>query len=158
VEGIVQRAKARQIGTRSVRRAVSRYRGITAQMIKFMETKRYSVVQDHTELPKLTVTEQDLSEDKETGLESIDFYVDSEGTRKFEQFYRERLVHVLSNNTLLVRFSYPYEVDLDRLNDERDFLEWIRQLLGKSWMTNDHLANFMDAVADIKGFNLHGGC
>jgi hypothetical protein len=126
------------------------------------EPDRYSVVADHDQLPELTVTEQQLEAiSKETfgdgtclKLVSAKTYLDSPWQRTWEQFYRERIVHVESNNVLLLRFAYRYEVDLDRIKTERDLLAWVRQLAGKYWMAGERTEIFIEVVAQIKGFNL----
>jgi hypothetical protein len=119
-------------------------------------------VEDHDQLPQLCVTQAQLEEAEELvfgkndefkGV-SIAAYCDSLWSRLTEQFYRERLVHVRSNNVLLLRFSYDYEVDLDRIKEERDLLAWTLHLVGKPWMTPRRTKQFIKAVAQIKGFNV----
>jgi hypothetical protein len=61
------------------------------------------------------------------------------------------------NDTCTINIAYPYEVDLDRINDERDLLAWTLHLKEKNWMKTKHLAFFIKAVAKYKGFNLHLG-
>jgi hypothetical protein len=62
----------------------------------------------------------------------------------------------LVNETVLLRFAYDYEVDLDRINSEADLLNWTLHLCGKTWMTVEHLGHFIETVAQIKGFKVHG--
>ncbi len=75
---------------------------------------------------------------------------------------RERLMdktftYVKSNNTLNIRVvDYPYEVDLDQINSERDLLAWVLHLAEKNWMTTTVLREFAVRVAGIKGFNIYG--
>jgi hypothetical protein len=124
---------------------------------------RYSVADDHDHLPALTVTEEELE------IESLSFWgapgewravsiadmADSEWSRMYDQYYRERIVHVLVNNVLLLRFVYTYEVDLDRIKTERDLLAWTHHLLGKTWMIRERTKRFVEAVAAIKGFRIN---
>ena len=65
-----------------------------------------------------------------------------------EHFEVIRIRIVRSNNVLLIRFKYDYEVDLDRIKTERD-------LLNKTWMTARHIDRFIEAAASIKHFNVH---
>ena len=58
--------------------------------------------------------------------------------------------------SLLLRFDYSYEVDLDRIHCERDLLAWVLQLVEKPWMGAERVKLFAYVVADIKDFNIHG--
>src|ERR1700730_11193941 len=125
----------------------------------------FGVAEDHDSLPELTISEEQLESAHEAGfgredeikiVPLTDFY-DSDWSHKFEQFYRERIVHVRSNQTLLLRFQYDYEVDLDRINSERDLLSWALHLCGKAWMTSERVGQFIEAVAKIKKLTVHGG-
>jgi hypothetical protein len=120
--------------------------------------KHYSVVDDHPQVPALTISQEDV--DAAFGnpyeMRSILFYTNSDWARKFESFYQQCVVWVRSNNVLLLRFAYTYEIDLDRIKTERDLLAWTHHLVGKPWMGPDRTQVFIDTVADIKGFNLNG--
>ena len=59
--------------------------------------------------------------------------------------------------TCTINIRYPYEVDLDRIRDERGLLQCALHLLEKNWMTPEHLAFFIRRVADFKKFDLHKG-
>jgi hypothetical protein len=39
-----------------------------------------------------------------------------------------------------------YEIDLERCNDPAQILDWIYQLNGKSWMTNDLMGQVIEAI------------
>jgi hypothetical protein len=118
----------------------------------------YSVVADHDQLPPLTITAAELlrveeallGTKEEPRIVSAGSRLESEWADTLGLFYRERLVHVLSNNVLLVRFAYCYEVDLDRIAGERALLGWTRHLAGKTWMTTHYLAKFIDAVCAVE--------
>jgi hypothetical protein len=76
--------------------------------------KFFSQVDTADHLPALTVSQEDVDlafGDPAKGR-SIMFYVDSDWSRKFEEFYRQHFVHVRDTNVLLIRFAYPYEVIL----------------------------------------------
>jgi hypothetical protein len=126
--------------------------------------KHYSVTANHDRLPKITVSKEDLEKveiqtfgsNEEIRVVPASDYVDSPWSRKYDQFYRERIVHVRSNNVLLLRFDYSYEVDLDRIHCERDLLAWVLQLVEKPWMGAERVKLFAYVVADIKDFNIHG--
>jgi hypothetical protein len=77
-------------------------------------TRGFSVAGDHDHLPELTVTQDDVDRahdevfgppEKPRGV-PITAFVDSEWSQLFEEYHRQRLVHVLSNNVLLVRHLY----------------------------------------------------
>jgi predicted NAD-dependent protein-ADP-ribosyltransferase YbiA (DUF1768 family) len=51
-----------------------------------------------------------------------------------------------STNVLEIKKPYPYEVDLDRLKTYRDFVDWINQLSGKSWITSEMIYDFIQKV------------
>jgi hypothetical protein len=125
----------------------------------------FSVACDHDHLPELSVSQEWLDEaheetfgpkDERRGV-SLMAFCDSPWSHLFEEFHRQRIVHVLSNNTLLLRYQYDYEVDLDRIHSERDLLAWTHHLCGKTWMNTERLSHFIEAVARIKGFKVHGG-
>ena len=119
--------------------------------------KRYSVAANHDRLPELTVSQEqvDLAFGPPDSGHSPIFYCDSEWSRLFHQFFRQRMNHVRFSNVLLLRFAYPYEVDLDRIHAECDLLAWVLHLVGKPWMGAERVEIFADAVAHIKGFNIH---
>lgn len=73
-----------------------------------------------------------------------------------EQYYRERIVYVRSNNVLHLRLKYDYEVDLDRIKTPANLLNWVAHLAEKTWMSSEAIRRFIQAVAEIKGFNIHG--
>jgi hypothetical protein len=74
-----------------------------------------------------------------------------------ERLMDKTFTYVKSNNTLNIRVvDYPYEVDLDQINSERDLLAWVLHLAEKNWMTTTVLREFAVRVAGIKGFNIYG--
>lgn len=123
----------------------------------------YTTVRDHDHLPRITVTEElvDQAHDETFGTDdkpkvvSILDYCESPWSHLFDEFHRQRIVHVMANQTLLLRYEYDYEVDLDRIHDERDLLAWTDHLCGKTWMNTERVSHFIAAVASIKGFNLN---
>ena len=125
---------------------------------------KYSIAADSEHLPKLTVSQQSVDEaHKELfGLEnesrpvSIMALIDSDWAKLSDLYYFERIVHVLDKRTLLLRFLYDYEIDLDRVNSERDLLAWSYHLCSKNWMDTAKLREFIDAVCQIKKFRIHG--
>jgi hypothetical protein len=52
--------------------------------------------------------------------------------------------------------GYFYEVDLDRIRDERDLLKWVVQLAPKLWVSKAMLEEFIVRVAEIKRFQVYG--
>ena len=74
-----------------------------------------------------------------------------------ERLMEKTFVYVKSNNTMQISVNdYPYEVDLDRINSERDLLAWVLHLSEKTWATTDIISEFASRVARIKGFDIHG--
>jgi hypothetical protein len=137
---------------------------MSARTVKKQKTdSEYGVAANLDSLPKLTVSQEWLVEARtevfgtndEMRLIPATRFVDSDWSRLFEQYYRERIVYVRSNETLLLRFAYDYEVDLNRIESEADLLRWTLHLCEKTWMTTERLHFFIEAVAQIKKFNLH---
>ena len=46
----------------------------------------------------------------------------------------------------------PYDIDLDDLRTEAQLEEWVAHLTEKSWVTEEQLAQFVELVADYRGF------
>lgn len=123
----------------------------------------FSIARDHEDLPDLTITQERLDalarevfgkEESGNGF-SPAAVIQSGFLDLTNNYYRQRIVRVRSNETLLVRFRYDYEIDLDKIDTEADLLIWLRHLCGKNWMTIERLRYVMDAIAAIKGFDLH---
>jgi len=60
--------------------------------------------------------------------------------------------------TITLNFLYPYQIDLDRIKNERDLLAWSLHLCEKNWMNTNRIAAFIHKVAEFKGlsaFELH---
>ena len=71
----------------------------------------------------------------------------------------EFFIYNPDNNTLTIKITYPYEVDLDRIKKPEEILPWIWHLGGKPWMTLEFLLEFMNQVARIKSWqNKVKGC
>jgi hypothetical protein len=122
--------------------------------------RRFGIAEDQGQLPVLTLTQEDVdaAHDETFGTDddpksvSLMAFVDSEWADLLEEFYRQRIVYVRSNEVMLLRFRYDYEVDLDRINTERDLLAWTLHLCGKTWMNTERVSRFSKAVAVIKDF------
>jgi hypothetical protein len=61
-----------------------------------------------------------------------------------------------SKHTLTLNYLYKYEIDLDRIETERDLLAWMCHLCEKSWMTTERVRAVAVKIAEIKGFDLYG--
>jgi hypothetical protein len=90
-------------------------------------------------------------------LNKISDFTDSKWSRTFDEYYRQHIIHVRSNNTLLLRFQYDYEVDLDRIKTQGQLLGWVSHLCGKIWMTRERIHLFIEVVAAIQHIKIHGG-
>jgi hypothetical protein len=123
-----------------------------------LKQRRYGVAPDPEHLPKLTVTQEDVDAaytevfgtEDEIRAVPVSAFINSDWSRLSDRYYRERVVHVLSNRTLLLRFDYDYEVDLDEINSEADLLHWTLHFREKVWMTTERLGCFIETVAAIK--------
>jgi hypothetical protein len=71
-----------------------------------------------------------------------------------DQFYQDNIEVDLERGVVMLYFKYPYEVDLDRIKNERDLLAWVIHLCGKHWMTPSYLKRFARTVAEVKGLTL----
>jgi hypothetical protein len=111
---------------------------------------RYGIDSDPEHLPKLTVTQEDVDAaaaeafgtEDEIRLLPVSAFTSSNWSRLSDRYYRERVVHVRSNRTLLLRFDYDYGVDLDRINSEADLIRLTRHFCEKVWMTTERLGCF----------------
>jgi hypothetical protein len=72
-----------------------------------------------------------------------------------EQWYDRRFIYCKDNETLLLCFLYPYEVDLDRITKPEDLLSWVNHLCGKVWMDTLAIREFIRRVSELKGFRCH---
>lgn len=75
---------------------------------------------------------------------------------EFDAYYAERIVYHPENETLMLNFGFPYEVDLDEINNAEQLLGWVMHLAEKDWMTAMHLRMFARRVSELKGINIHG--
>jgi hypothetical protein len=123
------------------------------------EERVYSIC-EYGEFPKITL--QKPEPERELGKKGFPKAMDivelANCAEHYRQFYRERIIYWPENNTLQLRFTqnyYPYEIDLDRIVSEKHLLCWVAHLSTKPWMTGSHIKRFIQAVAEIKGYNLH---
>ena len=50
--------------------------------------------------------------------------------------------------------TYAYPIEEDRITSERDLLAWVRHLSRKAWADRKLIGEFVDVVANAKGFKL----
>ena len=50
--------------------------------------------------------------------------------------------------------TYAYSIEEDRITSERDLLAWVRHLSRKTWADRKLIGEFVDVVANAKGFKL----
>ncbi|MEI7879832.1 MAG: hypothetical protein WCI95_03045 [bacterium] len=94
---------------------------------------------------------------KQGGFEIISSAEAFKMLEKHIQLMNKTFIYQKSNNTMQIHVNdYPYEVDLDRINSERDLLAWVLHLSEKNWTTTTLVIEFAERVAGIKGFNIHG--
>lgn len=124
---------------------------------------RYGIACDSLHLPKITLSQEHVdaayrevfAPENEIRPMPASAYNSSNWSELFEQFYRERIVYARSNETLLLRFIYNYEIDLDEIETEGDLLRWVLHLCEKTWMTSERLHHFIEAVGTIKKLNIY---
>jgi hypothetical protein len=118
----------------------------------------YSIVE--SELPPITLSLEEVKKRESLMREQFGIAMKPSQLKEYceprEEYYRERIVYVRSNNVLHLRLMYDYEVDLDRIKTPANLLNWVAHLAEKTWMSNDVIRRFIQAVAEIKGFNIHG--
>lgn len=51
--------------------------------------------------------------------------------------------------------GHQYWIELDRIKTRAALLEWIHHLLGKRWVTNDMLSDFIEKVCEIRKWKLY---
>jgi hypothetical protein len=119
-------------------------------------------VPDYADMPPFSVTNeefaragQDLDKHLCRGVSLADPAWEAYAEVK-EPYYFERLVYVTNVEVLMVRFSYNYEVDLDRIHTERDLLAWALHFTEKTWIDTQRLHHFIEAVASIKHLSIYG--
>ena len=62
---------------------------------------------------------------------------------------------VILNAETIIFPAYPrYEIDMARIKDAIDVLSWAHHLLGKSWATNDMVAEFIKRVCDYRNIDI----
>ena len=49
-----------------------------------------------------------------------------------------------------------YEIDLDEIRTEKILLKWVLHLCGKTWISGEMLGEFIEEVAEFKGFDVRG--
>jgi len=75
--------------------------------------------------------------------------------KETQAWWNAHILYRKSNQTLLLRFAYPYQIDLDTIQSQSDLLRWVYHLSAKNWVTSELLNHLIEKVADIKSFNLH---
>ena len=68
----------------------------------------------------------------------------------------DRIVIDEVNQTVTFDFLYPYEIDLDRIETERDLLAWTLHLTEKTWMNSHRLHRFITKVGRYKNLKIYG--
>ena len=59
------------------------------------------------------------------------------------------------SNVLIVDAVHPYEIDLARINDKADLLEWLHHMSEKNWIKAEHLRRIIEHVCFIKGWSVY---
>jgi hypothetical protein len=120
--------------------------------------RNYSVVE--SELPPIALSLEEVKERERLMGEQFGFAMNGSQLEEYckprEEYYRERIVYARSNNVLHLRFKYDYDVDLDRIKTPANLLNWVAHLAEKTWMSGESIRRFIQALAEIKGFNIYG--
>ena len=105
----------------------------------------YSIVE--SELPPITLSLDKVKKRESLMREQFGIALKASQLKEYceprEQYYRERIVYVWSNNVLHLRLMYDYEVDLDRIKTSANLLNWVAHLAEKTWMSNDAIRRFI---------------
>lgn len=49
-----------------------------------------------------------------------------------------------------------YWIELSEIKSYRDLVGWIHHLVGKTWVTNEMISDFIEAVCANKGWRIYG--
>jgi len=60
----------------------------------------------------------------------------------------------LKDSVFWIHGSYVYPIDEARITNERDLLAWAHHLSRKTWADRKLIGDFIEVVANAKGFNL----
>ena len=60
----------------------------------------------------------------------------------------------LEDDMFWINGTYAYPIEEDRITSERDLLAWVRHLSRKAWADRKLIGEFVDVVANAKGFKL----
>lgn len=52
--------------------------------------------------------------------------------------------------------KFPYDIPLEHLKTEGGILKWTLHLAEKSWVTREHLRDFIAAAMEVGGIDIHG--
>ncbi len=58
-------------------------------------------------------------------------------------------------NTLTLHIRYPYEIDLDRIQNYHDLVGWIHHMAGKIWIERDHIGYLIERICQIKEWRIY---
>lgn len=58
------------------------------------------------------------------------------------------------SNVMSIDIGSPHEIDLRKIQDERDLLSIVCELASKRWMKNRHIKYFIEEVCKIKGWEI----
>ena len=74
---------------------------------------------------------------------------------KLEEHYRKMdaaFEHDDKLGYITIKVAYPYHIELARIANKANLLEWALHLCHKTWMDTEHLAEFIERVCKIKGW------
>ena len=54
---------------------------------------------------------------------------------------------------ITINIRYPYHIPLSRLSSKSDLLDWVLHLCEKNWMNMEYIAEFIEYVSKIKGWD-----
>jgi hypothetical protein len=62
---------------------------------------------------------------------------------------------VVIENDQVVFITADYWIELTRINDRAALIEWIHHLLGKTWITNELLEQFIELVCNYRKWPIY---
>jgi hypothetical protein len=68
-------------------------------------------------------------------------------------YKRPVLVRITGDEVELI--GQHYSIELSRIKTRKALIEWIHHLLGKAWMTNELMEQFIEVVCKYQGWKLY---
>jgi len=60
--------------------------------------------------------------------------------------YKEKRVVTIEGNCVVLRITYEYQIELNRINSHKKLIEWVRHLCTKPWVDGQVIKQLIDVV------------